>query len=83
MRFHEVKEIPYGRGNDRKMMKLQAELEEFVAMNIPIARVSGWDKQYKTIKSAYESLRKAAIRWSLPIDVTTRKGEVYFIRTDM
>lgn len=83
MRFHEVKDIPYGKNTKYRMMKLQAELEEFVAMSIPMAKVSGWDVEYKNIKSAYESLRQAAKRWELPINVMTSKGNVYLIRTDM
>ena len=82
MRFTEWKgEVPKKRSN--KMYKLEAGLKEFMAMNVKVAKVTWTDIEYKSSRSCYESLHKAAKKFGFPIDVTTRKGEIFLIRRDI
>lgn len=63
--------------------KRQAEIERFVSSNIKIAKVSGWEEEYKNITTAAECIRSCAKRFKLPVTASQRKNELYIIRTDM
>lgn len=79
MKFTEVKEIPEYSRRYRGVMR--DRLEEFMNMNIKAVKVE--DHGYKTPEIAYKALHKATKRWALPIDVVTRKGEIFLIRRDI
>ena len=66
----------------RPKTKLEAELSEFIRMNVKSVEVST-DGHYKSSKVAYNVLWVAIKRHGFPIKVITRKGKVYLIRTDM
>ena len=63
--------------------KLQTELDRFINQNIKIAKVIGWEAEYKNVTSAAESIRNCAKRFKLPVTASQRKNEIYMIRTDM
>lgn len=83
MRFTVLKEneIP-GRGRCKKT-KLEAELTEFMKMNVKCVRVVFTELEYKNVASAQGCLSKAAKRHAFPIDVFSREGKLYLMRTDM
>lgn len=64
-----------------KQTKLQAVLEEFIAMNTPVARVD--DHEYKDATACCSTLGVAAKRWTKNVAVRMRGGNVYLVRTDM
>lgn len=84
MEFKKVDYIP-GRilVNGYAKCKRQADLERFVSSNIEIAKVSGWEEEYKNITTAAECIRACAKRYKLPVTASQRKNELYIIRTDM
>ena len=81
MRFTEFK------GNIRKknagMTKLEGEIREFMKMNIRVAKVTFTKVEYKDHKSCYEALRRAIKKNAFPVDVVTRKGEVFIINKEI
>ena len=86
MNFHkiDVNMIPAGKGRGYTQTRLHAQLEEFVNMNVPAVRVTSWEQNYKTVKSAQESIRRCAKHFKLPVLAVTRKEkDLYLIRTDM
>lgn len=84
MEFKKVDYLP-GRPNGKgyALCKLEAELVRFKDSNIKVAKVTGWEGNYKTIRTAAESIRTCAKRFKLPVVPAQRKGELYIIRTDM
>ena len=62
---------------------LKAELTEFMNMNVKAARCRLDKDHYVSVNVARTTLYKAAKRYTLPIALTIRKGELYLIRTDM
>ena len=82
MRFVRVKENEIPRGK-KSMHKLEAELNEFMAMNVMCVRVAFTELEYKTATTCYSSLSKAIKRYALPIRAFTRNGNLYLMRTDM
>ena len=62
--------------------KLEAELTAFIRMEVKAVEVP-INGHYSSARSAHETLRVAAKRYGMPILVTTRKGKVYLIRTDI
>ena len=85
MKFVEVEKLPpkdkYSESNAKK--KLYDHLDEFMAMNIKIARVEYRPDEYKHAYSAYESILRACRKHPYPIEVYLRKWEVYLVRTDL
>lgn len=80
MRFTEVKEVPTAR---RRSSLLVKELEEFVRMGVETVKVTYRPDEYCSPVSCYSTLRRAAKREQLPINVVVTNGEVYLVRTDM
>lgn len=80
MKFVEVKEVPE---TYRRTCKgeLRDRLQEFMNMNLKVVKIE--DHRYKSTSAAYKALHCAVKRWVFPIDVTTRKGEIYLIRRDI
>lgn len=82
MRFTEWKgELPRAKRN--RMSKVEAELKEFMAMNVKVAKVTWTDIEYKNDRSCYEGLLRCVKKFGFPIIVTTRKGDVFLIRKDI
>ena len=81
MTFTKVDEVP--KYEHKQRHKLGIYLKEFMASNIKVAKVNFVEGEYKSLKSAHESLRVAAKRWVLPIDVVKRGDEVFLVRRDI
>lgn len=82
MRFVTLKEneIPSFR---RNMTKLEAELTEFMSMNVKCVKVTFTELEYKHANSAYSSFGKAIKRYAVPVRVFMHQGKLYLMRTDM
>lgn len=63
--------------------KLEAELTEFMSMNVKCVKVAITELEYQSVHSCYVSITKAIKRLAFPIDAFTRHGVLYLIRTDM
>ena len=61
---------------------LEAELSEFMKMNVKVAEVS-YGNRYKTPGIASTSLNAAAKRYFFPIRAYCKKRKVYLMRVDM
>lgn len=86
MNFHKVDFIPgyYGGGKGYRVTKLYAKLTEFVDLEVPVVKVTSWEQDYKSVKTAQESVRACARRFKLPVKAVTRSNkDLYLIRTDM
>lgn len=66
----------------RPKYKLEADLTEFVRMNVQAVKVP-WEGHYKSANVAANVMEVAIRRHSMPIRVMRRDNEVYLIRTDM
>lgn len=64
-----------------KYCKIQRVLYGFIDMDVLVVRVTGLC-DYKNIRSAYGSYYSSIKKLKLPIRVSTRKGEMFLIRTD-
>lgn len=73
----EIKELIRGKYN------LRYKLEDFISMNTKVVKVNFREGEYKKLEYAYNSLREAAKRACVPVDVMRRNGEIFLIRTDM
>lgn len=62
-----------------KPYRCQAILEEFLKMNTPAVTLD-IGNEWKSPKSAYNSLWKSAKRFGYPVLVRTVQGKVYLIR---
>lgn len=62
-----------------KPYRCQAILEEFLKMNTPAIKLD-IGNEWKTPRSAYNSLWKSAKRFGYPVRVSMAHGEVYLIR---
>ena len=80
MKFVEIKEIPGDRRYTARS-ELRDRLEEFVKMNIPIAKVE--NHGYATNRRAYNAFYKSNRRYAFPVDVIFRNEEVYLRRRDI
>lgn len=80
MKLVAVKELP-GKGTSKK--KLKALFDEFLNMNVQIARVDLSEHDYKNATVAAQVLGVAVKRWVVPITVTRRGDEIYFINRTM
>lgn len=82
MRFTEIKgEIPRSIG--KGVHNIRSQIEEFMAMNVKVAKVTWTSIEYKDYKSCYQALHKAVDRGGYPVQVLTRNEEVYIIRKDI
>lgn len=80
MKFTEVKEMPKGRTSPKA---LDVYFEEFMRMDVKIAKVDFTEHKYVSPEVAARTLYTSAKRRGYPIDVHKRDGEVYFVRKDM
>lgn len=67
----------------RTYNKLDKYLEEFVRMNVPVARVDLDDREYASPSVARSVIGVACKRWAVPVKAVLREGKVYLVRTDM
>ncbi len=67
----------------RENFKLKPLFDEFIALNVKVARVDLDEEDYKSPTVAANVLRIAAKRWAVPIRVVLSEGKVYFVRKDM
>lgn len=80
MKLVAVKELP-GKRTTKKSLKVL--FDEFLNMNVQIARVDLSEHDYKSVTVAYGVLNAAIKRWVVPITVTRRGDEIYFINRTM
>lgn len=66
----------------RNYNKHERYFEGFMRSNIKIAKIDIED-DYKTLKSAYNCLNKAANIYDYPIKICKRSDEIFIVRTDM
>ena len=79
MRFVEVEEVP--RRNAKK--HLQGYLQEFMNMNIKVAKLDFNEREYKSPSIARSVIAIAIKKSGLPSTITKRGDEIYLIRNDM
>jgi hypothetical protein len=79
MKFVEVKEVP----NKRNYNPLRSKWEEFMAMNIKVAKIDFEGRNYSSVEGARATMAISVKRAGLPITVTRRGDEIYLIRRDM
>lgn len=83
MEFVEVKELPEYDWRYCIRRKIKGKIEEFMRMNVKIARVDFRDGEYVSSYSAYVSLRDCIERHCFPITVHHLQGQVYLCRRDI
>ncbi len=81
MRLVEVTEIPVCQR--KQQIWLRPIFEEFIAMNVRIARVELENEPYATSASAFNAFYKSARDCGFPVYVQMAKGDIYFVRKDM
>ena len=79
MKFVEVKEVP----GMRKYHPLKNKWDEFMAMNVKVAKVDLSEHDYKSAAVAHSVMSISIKRFGYPITVTRRGDEIYLIRRDM
>lgn len=79
MKFVEVKEVP----DQKKYHELKSKWEEFMAMNVKVAKVDLDEEEYKSPEVAARTMMLSIKRFGFPITVTRRRNEIYLIRRDM
>ena len=79
MKFVEVKELP-GRTIKKDLV---AYVEEFMSMNVKIAKVDFNDREYRSARSAYSSFHKTSHRLGYPISIRMISNELFLVRNDM
>lgn len=79
MKFVEVKEVP-GRTIKKN---LYGYLNEFMTMDIKVAKVEFNKMEYKTVISAYLCIYRAVQKSRLPLRVMKRNDEIFLVRNDM
>lgn len=80
MNFVEVERLPEKRRPKKSLKNL---FNEFMNMNIKLAKVDLNERDYKSVAVAYSVLRNAAKKHDYPIKVYLRDGNVYFMRRDI
>ena len=83
MKFIEVHEIPQHHWRNRPRNNTKARLEEFMNMNIKLAKVEIRKGEYVSTYSAAESLKACVMRHGFPIVVSYIQDVVYIQRIDM
>lgn len=81
MKLTPVRKLPRKEFRDHK--DNSSFCQTFLQMNVKYAKVDFTPEEYKSVHSAYGSLRNFAAQQGYPFYVTTINGEIYFIRTDM
>lgn len=79
MKFTAVKEVP---GN-RTYNPLKSKWDEFMAMNVKVAKVDLDEKEYCSIEVARSVMSVSIKHFGYPITITKRGNEIYLIRRDM
>lgn len=79
MKFTVMEELP----RKREYNPLGKYLEEFMRMNVKVARVDFDAHEYASAKVCQTTLYTSIKRRALPIKTSVRNNEVYLIRTDM
>lgn len=79
MRLVQVEAVPGRKGNHR----LKAVWEEFMGMNVKVAKAELDVGEYKSVEVAQTVWHNSINRFGFPITVTRRNGEIYLIRRDM
>lgn len=67
----------------RMNFKLKWFFEDFLNMNVKVARVDFDEDDYKSYKVARGVLATSAKRHSVPVKVVVSEKKVYLVRTDM
>lgn len=83
MKFVKVDKLPESNRRYTSAYKVEARIQEFMNMNIKIARVDYNESDYKSIKTAYTGFKNACKRYVAPIDVKVVNKELYLIRRDI
>ena len=81
MRFVEVNELPEHIRSTKSNFKHR--LDEFMAMNIKVARVEFDSSEYNSRESCRGAFVSACKRYSYPIRAVGINGDVYLIRKDL
>lgn len=79
MKFVEVDKVP----GLQKYHALKSKWEEFMAMNVKVAKVDLDENEYKSHDVAARTMTLSIKRYGYPITVTRRRNEIYLIRRDM
>lgn len=83
MKFIKVDEVPGVVNMGRINHRLKADWQEFMDMNVKIAKVDLTQYNYKNVITARQVIGKSIQKWGYPIDVFKRKDEIYLVRRDM
>lgn len=83
MRFIEVKKDEIKKPKTVSPHNAEAELTEFLNMNVEAARVVLGKSEYRNLDSAINALRNAARRYGMPIKVAMIENNIYLIRKDI
>ena len=79
MKFVQVEMVPGPRENHR----LKDAWEEFMGMNVKVAKAILDVNEYKSPQVAQSVWTVSIKRFGYPINVMRRNGEVYLVRRDM
>lgn len=79
MKFVEVEKVPGRRENHR----LKDKWDEFMAMNIKVAKIELDENDYKSIATARSVMSVSINRYGYPITITRRGNDLYLVRRDM
>ena len=79
MKFVEVEKVPGQRTNHR----LKDKWDEFMAMNIKVAKIELDENDYKSITTAKSVMAVSIKRYGYPITITRRGNDLYLVRRDM
>ena len=80
MNFVVVERMPERR---RPKKSLKNRFDEFMNMNVKLAKVDLTENDYKSVKVGYGVLHTAAKHYGYPIEVHLRDGKLYFERRDI
>lgn len=80
MTMAKVDTMPAKRCSKKCLMDI---FNEFISMNVKLAKVEFEENEYKSVKVADSVLRVAAKRYGVPIKVRMRNDEIYFERRDI
>lgn len=73
----------YGKLKNRPRYRLEAELTEFVKMDLEMVKCRFEKGRYSSPSSAQNSINQSAKRHGLPVRAVMHEGEIYLVRTDM
>lgn len=81
MKFVKVDKVPDVK--KKHYAKLKADWQEFMDMNVKIAKVDLTQYNYKNVLTARQVMGKSIHRFGFPIDIMKRGDEIYLVRRDM